>query len=69
MNYDEMIDKEIKEHGEFAIVFANKLKSNPEVTKLLTGLSFAAFAHALLVECELDLDFITTSQLYDQFKE
>lgn len=69
MAIEEVLDKEIEEHGEFAVVFANKLKSRPEVAKLLTGLSFADFARILLVECELDLGFVTTSLLYDQFKE
>lgn len=65
---DNLVENEIEARGEFASVFANKLKEDPQLAGLLTGLPFERFARILLVDCDLDLDFVTTSQLYKHFK-
>lgn len=64
-----LTDIEIEERGTFVDLFADKLKSNPKAAGALTGLTFEQFAVILIIECDIDLDFVTVSQLYDHFKE
>lgn len=69
LKFEELADQEIQRRGEFAIAFADKLKSNPVTQKLLTDIPFERFATIILVDCSIVLDFITMCELYDQFTE